>query len=69
MRMQDVTGGVPVAVSNREHKFCCKIKEANGIKKNELNERDLHLAKLLTSRGVLSRENNIYNLLNKEVTW
>ena len=33
MRMQDVTGGVPVAISNREHKFCCKIREANGIKK------------------------------------
>ena len=69
MRMQDVTGGVPVAISNREHKFCCKIKEANGIKKEELNERDLHLAKLLTSRGVLNRENNIYKLNNKEVTW
>ena len=42
MRMQDVTGGVPVAISNREHKFCCKIREAKGIKKDELNERDLH---------------------------
>ena len=39
-----------------------QIREAKGIKKDELNERDLHLAKLLTSRGVLSRENNIYNL-------
>ena len=69
MRMQDVTGGISVAISNREHKFCCKIREANGIKKDELNERDLHLAKLLTCRGVLNRENNIYNLNNKEVTW
>lgn len=53
MRIVEVQGGIPVVVNNREYDLAMRCSE--GVRKENLNEREQYIAKQLTSKGVLVR--------------
>jgi len=57
MRSVVTKGGFPTFVSNTEHEFLESM--GNSVYKKDLNERQAEIARVMTSRGVLQRHNDI----------
>ena len=54
MRWIDISGGLRITVNNEEYQLIEKIYD-NPLKKNELNEREQEVARILVNRGILIR--------------
>ena len=66
MRTVLTVGGIPTFVSGTEHKFLEKLGEKTS--KNDMDDRQKEMARVLATRGVLRRmsdENGIYYTRNQ----
>jgi hypothetical protein len=55
MKIIEIIGGMRVPVYNSEKELFEKIKEKNGIGREQLTEREQELARTMLHRGVLKR--------------
>lgn len=55
MRFLDFMGGLRYPISNEETKILDKISEKSFSPINDLNEREIEIAKKMVTRGLLSR--------------
>ena len=55
MRFREIRGGFQVPVSNEEHRLLERIEETGMIERSQLDERELELARIMVSRGILDR--------------
>ena len=68
MRWYEIEGRLQIPVSNEEHDLCNLIREKNHLKKDELDEHQQEIARLLIRRDVITKQlinGDIYFSLSK----
>lgn len=67
MRWQEVEGGFTIPVSSEETELISRIETEGSLRKKDLDDREQEVARLLVSRGVLTRHkhnDSIYFTVN-----
>lgn len=64
MKIYELISGIQISLSEEENSLINKINENEG-----LDEREEHLAFLLTSRGILERSGDKYKVIKKPDVW
>lgn len=68
MRFTEISGGLPIFITNDEASLANRIKHEGKVNKKDLNEQDLVLADRLVRKDVLKRRrngNDIYFIRNE----